>query len=169
MNIPTLPRLPPASTTTKRLAHLIDLYERNFALLEQLNPELELPFDHAVSRSASDMPLHLLVVERSPYTVEFRLTYEFREPAGIRLSPDFWIKVYRDARVAETLRYTGRPPWLAQEGDVAEARAYLHDQWGRNVMLRKWLEYLLHHGHGFAHVARPRKPSSARGPSSVIT
>lgn len=169
MNIPTLPRLPPASTTTRRLAHLIDLYERNFALLEQLNPELELPFDHAVSKSESDLPLHLLVVERSPYTVEFRLTYEFRETSGIRLAPDFWIKVYRDARVAETLRYTGRPPWLAQEGDVDSARAYLHDQWSRNLMLSKWLEYLLHHGHGFAHVARPRKPLACRGQTSDST
>lgn len=156
MNIPTLPRLAPASVTGRRLAHLIDLYERNFALLEQLNPELELPFDHAVSKSATDLPLHLLVVERSPYTVELRLTYEFREAESIRLAPDFWIKVYRDARVAETVRFTGRPPWLAQEGDVAEARAYLDDQWGRNLMLFKWLQYLLHHGHGFTHVARPR-------------
>lgn len=158
MNIPTLPRLPPAATTAPRLAHLIDLYERNFTLLQRLAPELDLPFEHAVSKSASDLPLHLLVVERSPYTVELRLTYEFREAEGIRLSPDFWVRVYRDAQVAETLRYTGRPPWLAQEGDVAEARAYLHDQWSRNLMLGKWLEYLLHHGHGFAHVARPRRP-----------
>jgi uncharacterized protein len=157
MNIPTLPNLPPASVTTRRLAHLIDLYERNFVLLERLMPELELPFDHAVSKSTSDLPLHLLVVERAPYTVEVRLTYEFREVTGIRLSPDFWIKVYLDARVAEAQRYTGRPPWLAQDGDAAEAKAYLHDQWSRNAMLCKWLEYLLHHGHGFAHVARPRQ------------
>ena len=157
MNIPTLPRLPPASTTGQRLAHLIDLYERNFALLERLHPELDAPFEHAVSKSPTDLPLHLVVVERAPYTVEFRLTYEFRDEGHLSLAPDFWIKVYRDARVAEALRFTGRPPWVAQEGDVGEARAYIGEQWRRNLMLCKWLEYLLHHGHGFTHVARPRK------------
>ena len=132
-----------------RLAHLIDLYERNFLLLERLLPELELPFDHAIT------------VERSPYTVELRLTYEFREPAGIRLAPDFWIKVYRDARVAEALHCTQRPPWLAQEGGAPEAELYLNDQWSRNLMLSRWLEYLLHHGHGFAHIDRPRRAQPA--------
>lgn len=144
-----------------RLAQLIDLYERNFLLLERLVPELELPFDHALSRSASDLPLHLITVERSPYTVELRLTYEFREPAGIRLAPDFWIKVYRDARVAEALHCTQRPPWLAQEGGAPEAELYLTDQWSRNLMLARWLEYLLHHGHGFAHIDRPRRAQPA--------
>lgn len=142
----------------RRLAQLIDLYERNFLLLERLVPELELPFDHAVSKSDSDLPLHLIAVERSPYTVELRLTYEFREAeGGLRLAPDFWIKVYRDARVAEALHCTQRPPWLAQEGGAPEADLYLTDQWSRNLMLARWLEYLLHHGHGFAHIDRPRR------------
>jgi hypothetical protein len=141
----------------RRLAHLIDLYERNYLLLERLLPELELPFDHAVSHSASDLPLHLITVERSPYTVELRLTYEFRSAEGLRLAPDFWIKVYRDARVAEALHCTQRPPWLAQEGGAPEAELYLNDQWSRNLMLARWLDYLLHHGHGFAHIERPRR------------
>ncbi|MDP3856560.1 MAG: DUF1249 domain-containing protein [Stagnimonas sp.] len=157
LNGPAAPTLGPQ----RRLAHLIDLYERNFQLLERLLPELELPFDHAVSRSDSDLPLHLIAVERSPYTVELRLTYEFREPEGLRLAPDFWIKVYRDARVAEAQRCSQRPPWLAQEGGAPEVGAYLHDQWSRNLMLARWLEYLLHHGHGFAHIARPRHAAAA--------
>ena len=148
----------PCCGKPRRLAHLIDLYERNHRLLEQLVPELDLPFDHAVSKAASDLPLHLIAVERSPYTVEFRLTYEFREESGLRLAPDFWIKVYRDAGVAEALHVTGRPPWLAEETGAPEAHRYLNDQWNRTHMLAKWLEYLLQHGHGFAHVARPRHP-----------
>lgn len=145
----------------RRLAHLIDLYERNFLLLERLVPELELPFDRGVSHSDSDLPLHLICVERSPYTVELRLTYEFRDVQGLRLEPDFWIKVYRDARVAEALHCGHRPPWLAQEGGTPEAELFLGDQWSRNLMLCRWLDYLLHHGHGFAHVARPRLLAAA--------
>lgn len=153
----------PCCGKPRRIAHLIDLYERNFKLLERLVPELNLPFDHAVSKSGSDLPLHLIAVERSPYTVEFRLTYEFRDESGLRLAPDFWIKVYRDARVAEAHHVTGRPLWLAQEGGAAEAHSYLNDQWNRNHLFAKWLEYLLQQGHGFALAARPRFPHAAAG------
>ncbi len=62
---------------TRRLAQLLDLYERNYRLIERLIPELEIPFDEAVSKSASDFPLHLTVRERDRYTVTFKLTYEF--------------------------------------------------------------------------------------------
>ena len=145
-----------AAAPKRRVGWLIDLYERNYRCLEQLLPELDLPFDHAVSKSPTDLPLHLMAVERAPYTVELRLTYEFRDADGLRFSPDFWIKVYRDARVAEALHCTQRPPWLAQAGGDPEADVYLHEQWGRNLMLGRWLDYLLHHGHGFTHAARPR-------------
>lgn len=151
----------PCCGKPRRIAHLIDLYERNYRLLERLIPELELPFEHAVSKSATDLPLHFIAVERAPYTVEFRLTYEFREEQGLRLEPDFWVKVYRDARVAEALHLTGRPLWLAEQGGDPEAHDYLNDQWNRNHMLAKWLEYLLHHGHGYAHVERPRRTALA--------
>lgn len=146
----------PCCGQPRRIAHLLDLYDRNFRLLERLVPELELPFEYAVSRSDSDLPLHLIVVERSPYTSELRLTYEFDSPEGRRLEPDLWVKVYRDARVAEALYCGKRPSWLAQDSNGSEAHDYLNDQWVRNHTLVKWLEYLLDHGHGFSIAGRPR-------------
>lgn len=151
----------PCCGLPRRIAHLVDLYERNFALLERLIPELNLPYERAVSRSERDLPLLLTVVERAPYTAEFRLTYEFREPDGSRrLAPDMWVRVYRDARVAEALDCGQRPIWLARIfGDVV-AHDFLNDQWGRNHLLAKWLEYLLDQGHGFVIAARPRLPDA---------
>jgi uncharacterized protein YqiB (DUF1249 family) len=146
----------PCCGKPRRIAHLMDLYERNYTLLERLIPELELPFERVVSRSATDLPLVLIVVERSPYTSELRLTYEFNSSEGKRLSPDIWVKVYRDARVAEALHCGMRPMWLAQEGGAPEAGEFIHDQWDRNHTLAKWLEYLLEHGHGFSMAGRPR-------------
>jgi len=147
----------PCCGQPRRIAHLVDLYERNYRLLEQLVPELNLPFERAVSRSKSDLPLVLSVVERAPYTSELRLTYEFNDEHGARqLEPDMWIKVYRDARVAEALQCGQRREWLARIFGDARAHDYLLDQWGRNHMLAKWLEYLLDHGHGFSIAARPR-------------
>jgi uncharacterized protein YqiB (DUF1249 family) len=136
-----------------RIAVLMELYERNFLLLEQLVPELELPFNEASSTSETDPPLHLITLERSPYTSSFRLTYQLDG----RCEPDMWVKVYRDARLAETLFCAARPRWLAEgEGDP-QADRYLGEQWSRNLTLHKWLQYLLEQGHGFGMAARPRR------------
>ena len=63
----------PCCGQPRRLAHLLDLYERNFRLLERLVPELNLPFDHAISRCDRDPPLHLNVMDRDRYGVRFSL------------------------------------------------------------------------------------------------
>lgn len=139
-----------------RISALLELYERNFRLVECLVPELELPFDDVLSYSGSDLPLRLTVLERGRYTAVFRLTYEFAEPSGPRLEPDLRVRVYRDARLAEALTRPSRPPWMATEEGDAKAWRYLDEQWGRNLLLFKWLHYLLGHGHGFGLAARPR-------------
>ncbi len=156
----------PCCGKPRRIAHLLDLYERNYHLLERLVPELELPFDRATSRSATDLPLHLIVVERAPYTSELRLTYEFTDPQGKHLEPDLWIRVYRDARVAEALHCGARAPWTAVDEGDPEVHRFLDDQWARNHTLAKWLEYLLEHGHGFSIAGRPRLARISSGVSS---
>ena len=144
-----------------RISALIELYERNFRLLECLTPELELPFDDAVSYSGTDLPLRLTVLERGRYTSAFRLTYEFAETGGPRFEPDLKVRVYRDARLAEALTCPSRPAWLATDEGDPQAMQYLDAQWGRNVLLHKWLQYLLDHGHGFGLAARPRGVAAA--------
>lgn len=144
-----------------RISALLELYECNFRLIERLVPELDLPFDDAHSRSGTDLPLRLTVVERGRYTAVFRLTYEFSEGSGQTLAPDLSVRVYRDARLAEALTCPARPPWRAGgEGDP-EALQYLDQQWDRNLLLHKWLHYLLEHGHGFGMAGRPRRAASA--------
>jgi len=146
----------PCCGKPRRLAHLLDLYERNFKLLQQLVPELELPFDNAISRSDSDLPLHLTVLDRDRYTATFKLTYIFDDGASAQRQPDLVVRIYRDARVVEALKQPQRPHWLAKDDGDPEAGRFLKDQWGRNLMLGKWIEYLLEHGHGFGMAARPR-------------
>lgn len=148
-----------------RLAALMELYERNFLMVEQLVPELELPFDVAVSRCATDLPLHLTTLERSRYTCAFKLTYEFTDASGTRCDPDLQLRVYRDARVVEALRCVTRPPWQADgEGDPQVER-FLSAQWSRNLLLYKWLVYLLGHGHGFGMAGRPRDRALSSAPA----
>jgi uncharacterized protein len=139
-----------------RIAALIELYERNFRLIECLTPELELPFDDVTSYSSTDLPLRLTVLERGRYTAAFRLTYEFAGAEGTRLEPDLKVRVYRDARLCEALTCPTRPAWVATEDGDPQAMHYLDQQWNRNLLLHKWLHYLLGHGHGFGLAARPR-------------
>jgi uncharacterized protein len=147
------------------IGRLLDLYERNFLLVQRLLPELNLPFDHAVSKSESDLPLHLIALERGRWTSSFRLTYEFESATGeARREPDMWVKVYRDAGVAESLFCARRPPWLAAEEGDPEAGRFVSEQWDRNIMLYKWLQYLLEHGHGFSLAARPRMVAATPSP-----
>jgi len=151
-------RLCPCCGQPRRIAHLIDLYERNYRLIERLVPELDLPFENVISRSDTDLPLHLSVVERARYTCELRLSYVFDQPVSRHREPDFWVRVYRDAHVAEAHQCGRRIPWLAERSNDPAAQDFLHDQWARNHMLAKWLDYLLEQGHGFAIAARPRVP-----------
>lgn len=150
----------PCCGKPRRLAHLLDLYEHNYRLIQRLIPELDFPFEKAVSRSGSDLPLHVQLVERDRYTVTFRLTYEFLDPGGTRRQPDLLVRAYRDAEVAEALECSHRPPWQAREDGDPKAGEFLSGQWRRNLMLGKWLDYLLDHGHGFGMADRPRSAAA---------
>jgi uncharacterized protein len=143
------------------IAALHELFERNFRLVQCLVPELELPFDDATSFSSTDLALRLTVIERGRYTCAFRLTYEFSEDGATVMQPDLSIRVYRDARLAEALTCPTRPAWLASDEGDPLALQYLDAQWTRNVLLHKWLHYLMGHGHSFSLAARPRRAAPA--------
>ena len=81
---------------------------------------------------------------------------EFTDETGVRRQPDLWVRLYRDAGVAEALRCSYRPPWRVEDDADPAAHAFLSEQWRRNLLLNKWLEYLLEHGHGFGLAERPR-------------
>lgn len=145
----------PCCGQRRGLAHLIDLYERNYRLLERLVPELDLPFESAVSRAGDEPVLGLEVVHRSRYTSELCLHYCFEEQ-GPELRPDVRIRICRDAGTAEVL---GAPPercWPLAVDSTHNAEQFLREQWQRNHFLLRWLEYLLDHGHGFSLAGRPR-------------
>ena len=140
---------------SQRLARLMDLYERNYRRLAELLGGTDAPFDTAASWPANDsvrqgLPLFATVTERSPYTLELRLTYRFQGAEGVELAPDLLVKLYRDARSVEALAASGEPPrgWRAAHPGAAE-QAFLDNQWRRNVLLAKWLDYLLDQGYSF--------------------
>ncbi len=120
----------------RSFAGLVDLWESNFRRLQRLLPQLDLSADSARSLSHTDAPLYLEILERNPYTLTLMLTYRL---AGHGDTPRLRVRIYRDARVAQ-----------AMDAEPAGPGENLQRQWERNLLLNKWLDYCLSHGHGFA-------------------
>lgn len=137
----------------------MELYERNYRMLLRLLPNLDHLDARMVSSSRTDCPLHVCLMERDRYTLTLHLTYEFTDEQGLRRQPDLWVRLYRDAAVAEALECSQRPPWDAEDEADPAAHAFLSAQWKRNLLLEKWLDYLLQQGHGFD--ARAAEPVAA--------
>jgi hypothetical protein len=131
---------------------LMALYESNFVRFSALVPALERVSGWHVSRVADDCSAYLAVEERSRFTTTVRLTYLFREEgeAACVADPDFAIRVYHDAQQVEAMRCRHQHRHAALRRMEAEASLELDRRWRRNLLLNKWLEYLLDTGHLFS-------------------
>ena len=135
---------------------LMNLVDENYQRFQRLAPDYPLPFDTAVSRSESDFDLYLTVLERCRYTTTVHLTYRFSASENTwRADPDVTLRLYHDAGVAEVVDSCRSRCDFLQDIDP-QVGGWLQRQHARNLMVYKWLGYLLQHGHGFAMAARPR-------------
>lgn len=135
---------------------LMALYESNYRRFERLVPEVNVPFERAVSRGI-DQDLHLSVLERCRYTTTIYLTHWFGQGDEARPDPDLKLRIYRDARLAEAIYCDAASRYAALAG-VPQIDAYVAaTQWPRNLLLNKWLAYCLQQGHGFSAAHRPRQ------------
>jgi uncharacterized protein YqiB (DUF1249 family) len=132
------------------LGGLISLYEGNFIKLIALLGDTTASTGHFVSRCRADCDLHLSVEEGSRFTRMLRLTYVFDEASGTVADPDMALKIFLDARVAEVVSWAGfhRHGFLETLG--ARYGRELDRRWARNMVLSKWLDYLLDNGHTYA-------------------
>lgn len=130
------------------LASLMALYAENFRQLKLLVDEHDLSHDRYLSRVPGELPLYLEVIERHRYTTFARLTYVIDAEAGLSLDPDAHVRIYHDAEVAEVTHcYPGRinQPLF---GRPVPVRDVYERRWRVNRFLDRWLEYLIHRGHG---------------------
>ena len=143
---------------------LMTLYESNYIKLSQLIADFDaLPARRrpgVVSRSPADCDLHLRVRLREPYTTTLKLTYLFypegpqgpgRRPVP---DPDLTVRVYHDARLVEAVRVRDEHCHHKLRELARTHSRELNRRWRNNMMLNKWLDYLLDMGHGF-----PARPS----------
>lgn len=126
---------------------LMALYESNFIRLRQLIPELERLDGYYQSRVAGDCDLHVEILERSRYTVTLSLSYFFYEGELRVADPDMQIRAYLDGNLAEAMSFCGEHRHSELRRLAREHRNGLNSRWRRNIVLNKWLGYLMHQGH----------------------
>jgi len=127
------------------------LYESNFIKLNMLVGEVGQPGDHRLSTTPADFDLYLSVESATRYTQILRMTYLFDDDDGdVVADPDLLIRVYLDARMAEVAGWAEHHRHALLQGLATRYARELDRRWSNNMMLSKWLDYLLEGGHSFA-------------------
>ena len=139
--------VPETIAKPKSFVGLMSLYESNYLRLQRLIPELERLDGYYRSRVAGDCDLHVEIIQRSRYTVTLSLSYFFEEAERRIADPDMKVRAYLDGQLAEAMNLRGdhRHSELRRLSRVH--RQELDLKWRRNIVLNKWLEYLMDQGH----------------------
>ena len=139
--------VPETIVKPKSFVGLMSLYDSNYLRLQQLIPELNRLDGYFRSRVAGDCDLHVEILQRSRYTVTLSLSYFFYEK-GVRIAdPDMKVRAYLDGQLAESMGFSGEHRHAAFRRLSRMHRAELDARWRRNIILNKWLEYLMDQGH----------------------
>jgi len=141
-------RLVPETIIKPRsFAGLMSMYESNYLRLLNLIPELERIDGCYRSRVAGECDLHLEILQRERYTLTMSMTYYFSNETEIVADPDMLVRVYFDGQLAEAMSL-GKDHRHVQFRRLFRAHGNeLGRRWTRNLILNKWLEYLLDQGH----------------------
>lgn len=128
---------------------LMTIYESNFLKLNQLTSSFAYPGGSWVSASSRDCDLHLHLLKAEPYTTTLKLTYWFVERDGTVVpDPDLKLRIYHDARLVEAVAGRDHQHHHPKLKELAlPAGTELDRRWRINMMLNKWLDYLLEVGH----------------------
>lgn len=125
------------------------LCEANYDRLLELIPELECLPGCIVAIADGNPPLHLTILERSPYTLTLELTHNFGWNYEALWEPAVTIRVYLDARAAEMLRDHARPLVTNAMKPEASIRDVMDYKWSLNYFLSRWLNHCLQHDYRF--------------------
>lgn len=130
------------------------LYAENHDHLMRLFAPERLHVGSHLSSIGDGLDLRLDVIECHRYTVELRLTYDLCDPVTGEPDPSAFVRLYRDARQAETTHcYVGRR-WQDVMGMYPPPEALISHRMRMNTFLGKWLDYLAERGHSVATLRR---------------
>ena len=139
--------VPETLVRRKSFVGLMALYESNYLRLFQLIPELDRLDGYYRSTVAGDCDLHVEILERSRYTVTLSLSYFFVEDNVRIADPDMTVRLYLDGQLAEAMKFSGDHRHAELRRLSRAHRHELDKRWRRNMVLNKWLDYLMDQGH----------------------
>lgn len=139
--------VPETIVKPKSFTGLMALYESNYLRLLRLIPDIEQLDGCFRSRVAGDCDLRLEIIERARYTVTLSLTYYLATADGLWIEPDMTLRVYLDGQLAEVTAIGKQRRSVSLSHMAREHRKELDRRWRRNIILNKWLEYLVDQGH----------------------
>jgi uncharacterized protein YqiB (DUF1249 family) len=139
--------VPETFVRRKSFVGLMALYESNYLRLFQLIPELNRLDGYYRSAVAGDCDLHVEILERSRYTVTMSLSYFFVEDNVRVADPDMTVRLYLDGQLAEAMNFSGDHRHAELRRLSRAHRRELDSRWRRNMVLNKWLDYLMDQGH----------------------
>ena len=122
---------------------LQSLYEHNYWLFRLLLPQP--PADDAwyILRAPQRAAIYLRCIGRHAYTSEWLLGHFYPQRQQRRFAPDYRIRVYHDARLAEAMLDAGLP--------IRQQRAAKRSQ---NRALAEWMDYCRRYQYRLAGVAQ---------------
>lgn len=132
---------------SSRFAWLMGLYGENYWALTRLLGPQQLALGAHVSVGSRGFPLCIDLLERAPFTLEFKLSYALIDGLSQRPNPSAHVRFYLDARAAEVTACHQGSRIEDVLGRDAGSEAVLRHRLRMNVFLQKWLAYLEHCGH----------------------
>jgi uncharacterized protein YqiB (DUF1249 family) len=145
-----------------RFAYLMGLYAENYHRLARLFAPQELQPGSYVSSVDDGLDVRLDVIARHPYTLELHLSYCMLDRDTGAPAPSAWLRMYRDAHVAEATHCQPGKHLHHALGPMPPARTLFDRRMRMATFLNRWLEYLAEQGHSRGTlVAGDRAPALA--------
>jgi uncharacterized protein YqiB (DUF1249 family) len=130
-----------------RFAYLMGIYAENYHRLARMFAPQELAAGSYFSSVDDGLDLRLDVVERHPYTLDLRLSYCMVDHDTGTPAPSAWLRMYRDAHVAEATHCHADRRLRRVIGPLPPAKTVFDQRMRMATFLNRWLEYLAEQGH----------------------
>ena len=132
----------------------MEICDQNYRWVMRLAPGLASMSEVHQSRPHGTAPLHLEILEQTPYTTLVRLTHLFVHDGPPDADPDIRLRLYHDARQCEVISL--------RQSILPLDRLYHHpgleQKWRANQFVDRWLQFCLLQGHRFARRAAGTVP-----------
>ena len=130
-----------------RFAYLMGLYAENYHRLTRLFAPQDLEPGTYISSVDDGLDVRLDIIERHPYTIELHLTYCMTDQETGSPSPSAWLRLYRDAHVAEATHCHPSKRLWKDLGPFPPANTVFQQRMRMATFLNRWMEYLAEQGH----------------------